>query len=320
MDKEAWLQKIFGGAPVPGVTGASLPAPTLDTAGARADELPVSWSSSEAPSALEYVEPRWRPHARAPPSEWETERIASTTAFRRTLKGLVANTEYAVSVLGYPAGGGEPKQGGELHATTLPGQPSGVRAVGRSDTSVELHWTSNGSSRYAVYGSAALGFAKLYSGTDTHCTHTIGRAADEVARVAERKERTRRRSASDAPPPDRFHRPGSQGATPGPGEYEPNALGETQRQRLATSVSHTFKSRSVRALPWGKEAPADDENGAADGDKAVPGPGAYEPPAAVGTKSKPRAKGAIFGRTTSPRFVDTPADTPSPMHYFHNAW
>ena len=110
MDKEAWLQKIFGGAPVPGVTGASLPAPTLDTAGARADELPVSWSSSEAPSALEYVELRWRPHARAPPSEWETERIASTTAFRRTLKGLVANTEYAVSVLGYPAGGGEPKQ------------------------------------------------------------------------------------------------------------------------------------------------------------------------------------------------------------------
>ena len=98
---------------------------------------------------------------------------------------------------------------------------------------------------------------------------------------------------------------------PGPGEYEPNALGETQRQRLATSVSHTFKSRSVRALPWGKEAAADDENGAADGDKAVPGPGAYEPPAAVGTKSKPRAKGAIFGRTTSPRFVDAPADTPT---------
>ena len=103
MDKEAWLQKIFGGAPVPGVTGAPLPAPTLDTAGARADELPVSWRSSEAPSALEHVELRWRPHARTPPAEWESERIASTTAFRRTLKGLVANTEYAVSVLGFPA-------------------------------------------------------------------------------------------------------------------------------------------------------------------------------------------------------------------------
>jgi hypothetical protein len=171
--------KIFGGAPPPGERSPrgggsgraepSLPAPTLDSAGARPDELPISWRSDDTSGNLGY-ELRWRPHGRSPPAQWESEDVGSAASFRRSVKGLQPNTAYALCVRGNPTAGGAPRDGTELLASTLPAQPTGVQVVGRGWDSLRLRWRSSGAARYAVYGSAALGFAKVYSGSECECT------------------------------------------------------------------------------------------------------------------------------------------------------
>ena len=155
--------------------------------------------------------------------------------------------------------------------------------------------------------------------------NSIARNAAAVTRKAEKLEQQRRRRSA-SPVVDRARNLGERTKeTPGPGDYQPESKhAEGRRQKLARSLNSTFRSRSVRALPWSNRA----EGGAAaaaasdDNESEGPGPGAYEQPKAFGPATRTtKAKGAIFGRTTSPRFAEPAAEqlTPSPMHYFHNA-
>ena len=63
-------------------------------------------------------------------------------------------------------------RGNELTATTAAAVPTKPEAVGGMSTSITLRWRPVAGSglRYAVYGSAALGFAKVYSGDASTCT------------------------------------------------------------------------------------------------------------------------------------------------------
>ncbi|KOO34768.1 hypothetical protein Ctob_010655 [Chrysochromulina tobinii] len=70
--------------------------------------------------------------------------------------------------------GTSPVRGAELIATTAPAAPSGLEVTEVTDSSIALKWNRSPGAdvRYAVYGSAALGFNKVYTGAEAHCTIT----------------------------------------------------------------------------------------------------------------------------------------------------
>ena len=179
-DKDAWLASIFGGS-APGTprtggssgsSGSSLPAPKLDGK-EKADELVISWRWPDAPPGQHDFEIRWRRnYPGSASSDWQRQRLGSTASFRHAIRDLQPNTRYAICVHAIPlTPSGQPAQTTELLVTTGPPVPTRLHVTGGTDTSVSLRWDGCGAGvRYAVYGSAALGFQKLYSGEEEECT------------------------------------------------------------------------------------------------------------------------------------------------------
>jgi hypothetical protein len=165
--QDAWLQQVFGSGPAPdgllsGASGLDLPAPTLDPGGASATQLKVSWSIA-APPPVD-LELRWQRVGAGGASQ--STHMGTVTTFRHTLCSLDPNTEYAVRAAPTSGSGAE---GAALRATTLPGVPHGMVCSGSTGSSLELSWECAGAARYVVYGSAALRFAKVYSGQERRC-------------------------------------------------------------------------------------------------------------------------------------------------------
>ena len=184
MNKDEWLKQIFNGAPPgggggpsspggsPGGRGAAPPAPKVDTSGARSDTLILSWQWPSAPPGASF-ELCWRESQSG--GAWQRERLRlNQAAFSaHSLRPLMPNTSYNIAVEVVPAGGGGANmtRGAELVATTAPAAPAGLEATGATNTSISLRWrpVSGNGVRYAVYGSAALSFAKVFSGVETAC-------------------------------------------------------------------------------------------------------------------------------------------------------
>lgn len=174
------MKQIFNGAPPPGRGGSDggssaassgvPPAPRLDSSGARSDSLVISWQWPSAPPRAQY-ELCWR---ESPSSGmWQRERLSvGEAAFSaHVVRPLQPNTTYTIAVQVLPPGGGAGPRGAELVATTAPAVPQLLECCGSTHSSISLRWrpVTGSSVRYAVYGSAALSFAKVYSGVDTFC-------------------------------------------------------------------------------------------------------------------------------------------------------
>ncbi len=169
------MKSIFNGAP-PGSRGGSngsaggkAPAPKLDMSGAKSDSLTLSWQWPSPPSGAAF-ELCWR---EASLSVWHRERLGDQPSFSaHRLSGLKPNTVYSIAVGVLETGGGEAMPGDQLSANTAPAAPTGLECCEASDSSLTLQWrpSSGGPAvRFAVYGSAALGFAKVYSGAESRC-------------------------------------------------------------------------------------------------------------------------------------------------------
>ena len=172
------MKQIFGGAPpgrggpaagspgTAGSPGGAPPAPTLDSSGARSDSLVLSWQWTAGPRDAQY-ELCWRPSQGN--AAWQRERLVGPAFTAKVLRPLQPNTSYSVAVQLVPAGG--VPRGAELVATTAPAIPQQLEVCDGTSSSISLRWRSVAGSnvRYAVYGSAALSFAKVYSGMDTYC-------------------------------------------------------------------------------------------------------------------------------------------------------
>ena len=172
------MKQIFGGAPPPGrgvgspgggspsaPGGAAPTAPKLDSSGARSDSLVLSWQWPANPPQTTY-ELTWREANSTAP--WQRQRLnINEAAFSgHVLRSLQPNTTYSIAVQS-SAG----PRGAELTATTAPAVPQQLEACDSTASTISLRWrpVSGSSVRYAVYGSAALSFAKVYSGVDTYC-------------------------------------------------------------------------------------------------------------------------------------------------------
>lgn len=165
--QDAWLQQVFGANPAPGglrhsEVGSDLPAPILDPGGASATQLKVSWNMATLPPAD--LELRYQ-HVGAGGSV-QSIHMGIVTTFRHTLCSLDPNCEYAIRAAPASGSGAE---SAELRATTLPGLPHGLVCSGSTGSSLDLSWECAGAARYVVYGSAALRFAKVYSGQERRC-------------------------------------------------------------------------------------------------------------------------------------------------------
>ncbi|KAL3918628.1 MAG: hypothetical protein SGPRY_005941 [Prymnesium sp.] len=179
MDKQAWLNSIFNGSPPGDMSTKSdeLPPPSLDSSGTSSHSLALSWRwahSSSAPSFRSF-ELRWR-EANTPSAQWRiVPHVSSSPSFSSyKLRGLQPNTQYAIAVQGLPSSGGAAVPGAELVAATAPTVPPKPEITGGGANSISLRWgaVAGAGIRYAVYGSAALGFAKVYAGAETRCTVT----------------------------------------------------------------------------------------------------------------------------------------------------
>lgn len=171
------MKQIFGGAPPPGRTAGSPgggtsntagapPAPKLDSSGARSDSLVLSWQWPSAPRGQQF-ELCWRESHGS--GAWQRQRLSiNEAAFTaHVLRPLTPNTQYSVAVQVTPSG----PRGAELVATTAPAVPQQLEVCDSTGSAISLRWrpVAGSSVRYAVYGSAALSFAKVYSGVDTFC-------------------------------------------------------------------------------------------------------------------------------------------------------
>ena len=179
MDKDAWLKSIGLSTPGGGGGGgsqsaSSIPAPSVDPSGSHSDSLELSWRWTDSAGAARFghFEIAWRAEADTG-APWQRQRVASAPSFAAyRLRSLAPNTLYAVAIQGVPNGPGSSERGKQLSACTAPAVPTAPEHVGGSDRSIGLRWrpVSGNGLRYAVYGSAALGFAKVYSGSDAFCT------------------------------------------------------------------------------------------------------------------------------------------------------
>lgn len=178
MDKDAWLKSI--GLSVGAVGGqsssSSIPAPSVDANGTRSDSLELSWrwNDSAAAAQFDHFEITWRAEADVG-APWKRQRVpGSSPSFSAyKLRGLSPNTLYAVAVEGIPLGSGrQPERGKQLSVCTAPAAPATPEHCGGTDRSISLRWrpVAGNGLRYAVYGSAALGFAKVYTGEHAYCT------------------------------------------------------------------------------------------------------------------------------------------------------
>ncbi|KAJ1638098.1 fibronectin type III [Pavlovales sp. CCMP2436] len=159
---------------------STLPVPTLADSGAKAQSLSVLWgwqppvgqSASDFACRLE-----WRSDgASAQALELNLSSIHSRfEPAKVTIKGLLSNTTYYLRAVAERrvVDGDEapPLVSAEAHMLTVPEAPPAPAVTSRAPTSVSLRWrpSADGASCYAVYGSAALSFAKVYSGSSCEC-------------------------------------------------------------------------------------------------------------------------------------------------------
>ena len=168
--KDAWLRQIFGGAPQPDIARAAsvapaLPAPTLEPGGAAVNELKVRWKAEGAQLPADGLQLRWQPvGAQGAPM---TQQMVSASTFQHTITGLNSNTEYMISIASLSS---PTEESGKLRAMTLPEQPHNVVCTRSTGTSLDLAWQCAAAAKFVVYGSAALRFAKVYTGPERRCT------------------------------------------------------------------------------------------------------------------------------------------------------
>ena len=175
--KDEWLRSLGlgtnssggGGGGSPGRPAGGPPAPTLDTSGARSDSLILSWRWPSAPRGTQF-ELCYREAQGGP---WRSQKLppGETAASGQQLRGLSSNTTYSIAV---QTAGNPSSRGAELKATTAPAIPTGLEALGATDSSISMRWRPAPGTgvRYAVYGSASLNFAKVYSGVEPSCEVT----------------------------------------------------------------------------------------------------------------------------------------------------
>lgn len=185
LDRDAWLAQIFGGsAPASprgdrglGSTsgGTQLPpAPTLESSSsARKDEIAISWQWPAAPSSKYEFELRWRDKAAGAGGGWRHYILGRGTAYRHTIGGLQPNTAYTIGVQALSLGPGDaqPLRSPELHACTVPEQPSGVTVVGTTSNSVSLRWQHSGAARWKHFERADEACAQQQSRTRKRSAH-----------------------------------------------------------------------------------------------------------------------------------------------------